>query len=258
MKQYFPRIKVVLVGAQGPLNIGSVCRAMGNFGFSELRLVAPETDHLANDARQMAVKAKDILEGARIYPDLAAALADCSFAIGTTRRYGKYREDLYAPDGAAEALVARPAEETVALVFGREDHGLFTEELDLCQRTLTISTNDDMPSMNLAQAVSLCLYEVTRAARRASTTIDDETNGKKLASNETLESMFFHMRRSLVEAGYLDPVNPDHILRGFRRIFGRAGLNDREVRILHGLWSRIDWLEGERRKLTERLRNNDK
>ena len=257
MKQEFPRIKVVLVGAQGPLNIGSVCRAMGNFGFSELRLVAPETDHLCDDARRMAVKAKAILESAKIYPDLAAALADCSFAIGTTRRFGKYREDLYNPDGAARALIARPVEETIALVFGREDHGLFTEELDLCQRTLTIPTSDAMPSMNLAQAVSLCLYEVTKADRKAANTSADAAGGKKLASNETLESMFFHMRRSLVEAGYLDPVNPDHILRGFRRIFGRAGLNDREVRILHGLWSRIDWLEGERRKLTQQLGNDD-
>lgn len=256
MKEEFQRIKVVLVAPQGPLNIGSVCRAMGNFGFSDLRLVAPETDHLCDQARRMAVKAKDILESATIYPDLASALADCSFAIGTTRRFGKYREDLYDPDEAAEALVARPTEEPIALVFGREDHGLFTEELDLCQRTLTIPTNDAMPSMNLAQAVSLCLYEVSKADRKVSGAAPDDPSARKLASNEVLESMFCHMRRSLVEAGYLDPVNPDHILRGFRRIFGRAGLNDREVRILHGLWSRIDWLEGERRTLTKKLQGN--
>jgi tRNA/rRNA methyltransferase len=70
--------------------------------------------------------------------------------------------------------------------------------------------------------------------------------------------MFQHMRRTLLSIDYLDPQNPEHILRTFRRIFGRTGLNEREVRILHGLWSRIDWLDGElRRKRTERTELSD-
>jgi tRNA/rRNA methyltransferase len=63
-----------------------------------------------------------------------------------------------------------------------------------------------------------------------------------------MEGLFMHMRRTLLDIDFLDPQNPDHILRSFRRIFGRAGLNDREVRILHGLWSRVDWVEEERKK----------
>jgi tRNA/rRNA methyltransferase len=241
----FDNLSVVLVEPRGPLNVGAVCRAMMNFGFSDLRLVNPQADHLDDEARRMAVKAGKILEEASLFPDLETALQDCHLAFGTTRRFGKYREDFLHPDQSAELLLPWTEKGRVALVFGREDKGLHTAELDLCQRLVTIPTEESLPSMNLAQSVTLCLYEISRAAARAL----EKTGGrKKLASGKTLESMYGHMRRTLIDIGYLDPQNPDHILRTFRRIFGRAGLNDREVRILRGLWSRIDWLEGERKK----------
>jgi tRNA/rRNA methyltransferase len=237
-------IAIVLVEPQGPLNIGSVCRAMMNFGFSDLRLVNPATDHLADDARRMAVRAIPLLERARLYADLGSALADCQLALGTTRRFGKYREDFLHPDEAASFLLPMSDTGRVAWVFGREDKGLETAELDLCQRFVTIPTWDACPSMNLAQSVTVCLYETARAFGRAA----GKAGGRKRTSSiATLEGMYGHMRRTLTEIGFLDPQNPDHILRSFRRIFGRAGLNDRDVRILRGLWSRIDWLNGQRK-----------
>ncbi len=157
----------MLVEPQGALNIGSVARAMMNFGFSDLRLVNPQTDHLSDEARRMAVKATSLLEGAQIHPDLPSALADCHLAMGTTRRFGKYREDFLHPDQAAQEILALPPAQRTALVFGREDKGLHTAELDLCQRLITIPTGDLLPSMNLAQAVSLCLYEAAKAAGAA-------------------------------------------------------------------------------------------
>ncbi len=238
-------ICVVLVEPQGALNIGSVCRAMMNFGFSDLRLVNPQVDHLGDEARRMAVKASALLESARIFADLPSALADCQMSLGTTRRFGKYREDFLHPDEAGDFLIPFTEKGKAALLFGREDRGLLTAELDLCQRFITIPTDENLPSMNLAQAVAVCLYETSRAAGRAA---GKGAGRKRLASGEVLEGLYAHMRRSLLDIGFLDPQNPDHILRSFRRIFGRAGLNEREVRILHGLWSRIDWVEGERRK----------
>jgi tRNA/rRNA methyltransferase len=97
--------------------------------------------------------------------------------------------------------------------------------------------------MNLAQSVSICLYETARVHAAA---CGKTVGGKKLASIEVLEGMYRHMRSTLTRIGFLDPQNPDHILRSFRRIFGRSGLNEREVRILRGLWSRLDWLNGQR------------
>ena len=238
---------VVLVASQGGLNVGSVARAMANFGFSDLRLVTPEIDHLGDEARRMAVKASPILENAQVYPDLAAALADCHLALGTTRRFGKYREDFLHPDEIADYSRPHLATGRIALVFGREDTGLFTEELDMCQRFITIPTSDALPSMNLAQAVSLCLYETAKKRSPQAS-----AHGRKaLATGEVLEGLYQHMRQTLLDIDYLDPQNPEHILHVFRRIFGRALLNDREVRVLRGVFSRIDWVEADRRSRIE-------
>lgn len=238
-------LSIVLVAPSGALNIGSVARSMANFGVADLRLVAPRTDHLQDEARKMAVKATPILEAAGVYPDLAAALADIRFAFGTTRRFGKYRENLLHPDQAAQTLLPLLGKGRVALVFGREDHGLKTEELDLCQRFITIPTSDRLPSMNLAQSVAVCLYEVART-HGAGTAAG---SGRKLATVAQLEDMFDHMRRTFRDIDYLDPQNPEHILRAIRRFLGRAALDPREVRILRGLLSQIDWVESERRRL---------
>jgi len=108
-------IVIVLVGPQGSLNIGSTARSMLNFGFTELRLVAPEADHYNDDARRMAVKGKVILERATIHDDLLSALADCRYSYATTRRFGKYREHLLHPDQAATELEA-----LASPVFSRE------------------------------------------------------------------------------------------------------------------------------------------
>ncbi|MCD6527659.1 MAG: RNA methyltransferase [Desulfuromonas sp.] len=238
---------VVLVEPQGPLNIGSVCRAMANFGFSDLRLVNPQTNHLGYDARLMAVKASVLLESAKVYSRLDDALTDCQYAFGTTRRFGRYRDrdDFLYPDAAAETLVGFGPHVQTALVFGREDCGLFTEELDLCQRFITIPTCDELPSMNLAQAVSLCLYELgkIRAVER-----EGEGGGAPavdLADNGDVEKMYSHMEKALVGIGYLDKENPDHILRVYRRMFGRSGLSARDVRVLRGLWRKVDWVRNE-------------
>jgi len=243
MKINNAHIAIVLVEPQGSLNVGSVARAMGNFGFVDLRLVNPRADHLNDEARRMAVKATPLLESAKLYDTLPQALADCQLALGTTRRFGKYREDFLHPDELGPHVGPAAEEGTVALVFGREDKGLLTGELDLCQRFITIPTSKQLPSMNLAQSVSICLYELSRAG------YDGELRHgrQKLANGHTLELLYEHMRQSLLNIEYLDPQNPDHILHTFRRIFGRALLNDREVRILRGMFRQIDWVDVQRR-----------
>lgn len=228
---------VVLVEPQGAGNVGSVCRAMLNFGAEELRLVNPQIDHLCFEAKKMAVKAGDLLEQAQVYTTLADALADCTLSFGTTRRFGRYREGLLHPDEAAQLCWETPETAKTAFVFGREDRGLLTAELDLCQHFITIPTDSVLPSMNLSHAVALCMYEVHKIEGR----LQGQSHGRKqLASNKKLEELYQHMRQTLVALGYLDPQNPDHILRSYRRIFGRSGLNDREVRIMRGLFNQID------------------
>ncbi len=232
-----PDSAVVLVEPQGPLNIGSVCRVMMNFGFTDLRLVNPEADHLSKPARDMAVKAGHLLDDAPVFSGLADAIADCQLVIGTTCRQGKYRE-LNHPADLRQLLGNYPASINTAFVFGREDSGLTLEELDLCHHFLTIPTNSSLTSMNLAQAVNICLYELAGIGDMPSC----DEGEFPLADNRKLEEMYKHIRQSLFASGYLDPQNPDHILRSFRRIFGRAGLDEREVSMIRGLMRRIEWL----------------
>ncbi len=240
-----PAVCVVLVEPQGERNIGSVARAMMNFSVNELRLVNPVADYLALEAKHMAVRAAPLLEQADRFDDLGAAVADCHLVFGTTRRHGKYRQDCLLPSEVAELAAKQPAETRIAFVFGREDSGLSTAELDFCQHLLTIPSSENLPSLNLSHAVSICLYEYFCA--RPENALPQSAK-LSLASARETESMFEHMRRCLLDVDYADPQNPDHILRTFRRIFGRAGLSERDVRILQGLWSRIDWLDGERKK----------
>ena len=151
----------------------------------------------------------------------------------------------------ADQALSQPDGSTVAFVFGREDRGLHTRELDLCHAFVTIPTADDYPSMNLSHAVALLLYELSKKRRVA----DTSANGNRMpAQAGDIENMFQHMRRTLLEAEYLDPQNPDHILRAFRRLFGRSGLDAREVRILQGLWSRMDWINRQRNKAVDKKR----
>jgi tRNA/rRNA methyltransferase len=240
-------ISIVLVEPQGPINVGSVCRCMMNFGCADLRLVNPCAEYRSLDARRMALKAESILTQAPVFQSLQQAIADCHLAFGTTRRFGKYREDFLTPEQAAGQARIQPSGSRVAFVFGREDRGLHTSELDLCQFFITIPTDSAYPSMNLSHAVSLMLYELRKGAMDVATRFNES---HVPASAADVENMFQHMRRTLLAAEYLDPQNPDHVLRAFRRLFGRTGLNDREVRILQGLWSRIDWIEGERKRMS--------
>jgi tRNA/rRNA methyltransferase len=218
---------------------------------SDLRLVNPCRTYNGKESRKMALKAEIILESAVVYDELESAIADCRISLGTTRRMGKYREDYLEPERAAEKISIQGEDCRVALVFGREDRGLLTEELDLCQMLVTINTHDDFSSMNLAQSVAVCLYEFSKWLD--SDMVENRKKPIKPCENRKLEAMFMHMRKTFLDIDFSDPLNPDHIVRTFRRIFGRTTLNDRDVRVLQGLLSRIDWIEGQRKKMASIL-----
>ena len=239
-------ISIILVEPQGPINIGSVCRAMMNFGFTNLRLVNPTKHYKSLLAKKMALSAFSVLEKAPVFNDLQSALSDIQVAFGTTRRFGKYRKNFFTPSGAAVKLQESYPEISCALVLGPEDTGLETKDLDLCQHFITIPTHESYPSMNLSHALSVLLYEVALKSDTGKNFFNPAP--KKLADGYEIEQMFDHMKESLVNIDFLDRLNPDHLLRTFRRIFGEAGLSSRDVRILRGLMSRIDWTEAQRRK----------
>jgi tRNA/rRNA methyltransferase len=185
-----------------------------------------------------------------ICPDLQTALADIHLTFGTTRRFGKYRKDFLTPATAARQISESGPDVSCALLLGREDTGLETRDLDLCQRFVTIPTHDAYPSMNLSHALAVLLYEVSLKSDLSGSFHDPCP--KQRAPGKEIEALYAHMRKTLLDIDFLDPQNPDHLLRTFRRLFGDAGLTSRDVRILQGLMSRIDWTESQRRQRTQK------
>ncbi len=232
-------ISIVLVEPQHPGNVGMVCRAMKNMGLTRLRIVKGcRIDH--PDAVKFAVSAGDLLGTAQRYESLADALADREISIATTRRHGKYRQEILTAGEAAERLLPQLGSHRAALVFGREDSGLTTGELSLCSWNATIPTSEEYGSLNLSQAVLLFCYEIF--TRSGSFTLEEEP--RKQATGGELESYFGQMEEVLLKIGFLNPQNPDHIMRSLRRILFRAEMDSREVTILRGMMTQIDWATG--------------
>ena len=232
-------ISIVLVEPQHPGNVGMVCRAMKNMGLARLRVVKGcRIDH--PDAVKFAVSAKDLIGTAERFETLVDALVDTEIAIATTRRHGKYRQEIMTAAEAADRLLPQLGTQHVALVFGREDSGLTTEEVSLCRWNATIPTGDEYGSLNLAQAVLIFCYEIF--SRSAGVSFREE---RSMAASGELETCFGQMEEVLLKIGFLNPQNPAHIMRSLRQLFFRAELDSREVAILRGMLTQIDWASGD-------------
>ncbi|MGH8006237.1 MAG: RNA methyltransferase [Candidatus Binatia bacterium] len=232
-------LRIVLVRPKHSGNIGAVARAMRNLGIRDLALVNP-AQLCRESAETMAVHARDLLDTMQVHTSLRAAVADCGVVVGTTCRPGLYRDGALTPRALAPQLVAAAAVNRVALVFGPEDSGLFNDDLQLCHRLMIIPTDPTYASLNVAQAVLLCCYEVFLAAQ------DGEAvkSSRPLAVAERQELMYEKLQGALLKIGFLHSDNPAHIMFALRRMLGRAGLEERDVQILLGLARQIDWYAG--------------
>ena len=183
---------------------------------------------------------------AKGYPTIREAIADCTLVVGTTCRPGLYRSHSQAPRAVAPAVVSAAQKGKVALLFGPEDHGLSNKDLEHCQMLVTIPAQTEYQSFNVAQAAVICLYELYVA----SLTPEDE-DGIQRAEAEQIERLFDIMRASLLKIGFLDAENPEHMLLALRRILGRAGLEEKDVRILTGMFRQIEWYAHQGWKVVE-------
>jgi len=239
MNNILNNISFVLVSPKTSGNIGSVARAMKNMGLRDLRVVNPVCS-INEEAFKMAVNADDILHSIKIFPDLKKALEEFNLIIGATRRKGKNRQNVLTPDKAAEKTVKRAGKNKAAFVFGREDAGLLNEELDLCRYIVEIPSDSGYPSLNLSHAAVIIAYELF-----IKSSIKMLTERKKLASSKELELMFEKMEETLLKIDFLPENNPSHIMRTVRSIFGRAELSMRDMKIIMGMFSQINWYRGE-------------
>jgi tRNA/rRNA methyltransferase len=187
------------------------------------------------NAYKLASGAEDILERAEEFPTLREAISETEFVAGMTSRGGREREPFLTPETLVKELVPLSAKNCAAIVFGSEREGLTNEELSLCHRFVRIPSLEAFPSLNLAQAVAVLCYELSKVSCPA------RGSAIRLARSDDTEEMFGHMEKTLIDIGFLENRNSGRIMRALRKLLGRSRLEDREVRILQGIWSKMDW-----------------
>lgn len=231
---------IVLVNTRNPLNIGAVARAMSNFGFTDLRLVQPYEPSF-REARS-AVGASEILQQAREYKTVADAVGDCTLVVGTTsadRR--QLQQELRALREAANMIRRQAKTGRVALLFGSEKRGLSNEDFSHCHWLLRIPTREEHGSMNLGQAVAVCLYELARSAgqRPESALTGSKAEPKAGAPNQAvLEAL----TSSLVEASQISGWKKSAIsAEKTRQMVMRQGLSAADAELWLSMLRQILW-----------------
>ncbi|HKU23044.1 MAG TPA: TrmJ/YjtD family RNA methyltransferase [Terriglobales bacterium] len=231
----FGRLRVVLVATRNPLNLGAAARAMSNFGFLRLRVVNPY--QIAFREARSAVGAEVLLRQAEEYTNVAQAVADCTLVVGTTS--GARRDLTQPPRGlheAARELRRQLLSGAVALLFGSEKRGLSNEDMSHCHWLLRIPTRAQHPSMNLGQAVAVCLYELARLP--AST---PAAEAPKLATAGQLERVTALLFQALDASGYVKPSTSASTEQKVRRLVRRLEMPADDIEIWLGMLRQIAW-----------------
>lgn len=230
-------VVVVLNEPQDLVNVAGSARAMMNMGLRRLRLVQP-AEYDERRITGIAHGAEVILERIEFPDTLDAALADAVHVVGTTARRRADRHVWEHPREAAPDLVVRAHDERgpVALVFGREDVGLTNEQLDRCDRILTVPTDRRRSSLNLAQAVLVIAYELRMAGPGSDVKLPRPRRDALPATSEQFQRLFEDMERALDRIDFYAPRNPDIILRTFRAIYRRADLDVREANLVRSMF----------------------
>lgn len=235
-------IRIVLVNTTHPGNIGAVARAMKNMGLYKLYLVTPKT-FPDEQAVHRAAHAEDILANAVVCETLDEALDGTSLVVGTSARGRRIRWPLLSPREAAQQALAEADVGEVAILFGREAHGLTNEELQKCHLHLNIPTDEEYSSLNLAMAVQVVAYELRVAAlagEKSSQHITLREWEEKPASSAMLEHFYTHLERVLIDIEYLNPDVPRQTMPRLRRLFNRVRMDEMELAMLRGILKAVD------------------
>jgi TrmH family RNA methyltransferase len=232
---FLDAVRVVLYEPQDPINIGAVVRAMKNMGVSQLRLVRP-VEYDPNRIEQVAHNTRDLVERIEHHDTLDGALADCVRVAAFTARRRAAKWERVTPREMAADLLEWSEQGPVAVMFGREDHGLPAEAIDRAQLAVTIPTTEHA-SLNLAQAALLALYELRLRT-------GDESFGRTGGRHrhhappptaEHWEQYFADTERALHAIDFLKTRNPEHVMRSVRSLAYRAQPDARELTLVRSM-----------------------
>ena len=229
-------LRVVMVATRNPLNIGAAARAMANFGFSRLRVVAPY-DVAFREARS-AKGAAPLLADAEEFRTVAEAVADCAVVVGTTSvGHRELQHPIRRLEYGARLIGRRLVNAPVALLFGSEKFGLSNDDLSHCHWLMRIPTVDRNLSMNLGQAVALCLYELARDSKAAAGRPDK----LRPATAGEMEQLTQVLLETLRRSGYTNPLTEASTEEKVRRLVRRLAVAQRDVPVLLGMLRQMLW-----------------
>jgi tRNA/rRNA methyltransferase len=234
---------VVLVAPRNPLNIGAAARAMSNFGFTRLRVVNPY--EVAFREAKSAVGASPVLQSAQEYPTIAEAIADCSVAVGTTAiGHRQLQQPVKLLPKAALSIRGKLRHSRVALLFGSEKWGLSNKALSHCHWVLHIPTREEHQSMNLGQAVAVCLYEIVRA-KDVETSRQPETPASLATAERITETLLAALR----ESEYVNPKTGQLAEEKLRRMVRRFNLESADADVFLGMLHKVNWKLNQNKRL---------
>ncbi len=229
------QLRVVLVGARNPLNIGAAARAMSNFGFQHLGLVLPY--ELAFREARSARGGAELLSRAEEYSSVAEAVADCTLVVGTTAaRDRELHHPLRSVSEGGRLIRNTLTTGRVALLFGSEKRGLLNDDLAHCHWLMRIPTRTESSSMNLGQAVAVCLYELIRTESR-----DLSSTPKRIATGAEIERISEILVKLLQQSGYTKPTSQELTMQKVRRMLRRIHLEVEDAELLLGMLRQIAW-----------------
>ncbi|MBF0559459.1 MAG: RNA methyltransferase [Nitrospirae bacterium] len=234
----------MLVEPRESSNVGASARAMKNMGFRNLCLV--KSCELDEEAERLAHNALDVLDKARIYASLSDAVSDQSFVVAVARRTGKKRGMVLTLRQGVRRIYDLASENRVALLFGREDRGLYNEEVNECGLLLTIPANKEQPSLNLSHAVMVVAYELSMM-QYSEAPVEVPVQSKRRRGDHInhgeLAALFERMSSIMVLLDYMprgDRNLKKQIMDNLKQFIGRAGLTSSEMKMLHGFCSQVE------------------
>lgn len=227
------RVRVVLFEPQDPVNIAATVRAMKNMGVRDLLLVRP-VEFTAYRLEGIAHDTLDVIERIRVVDTLGDAVDDCVHVAAFTARRRRHKWAIATPRDMAASLLDHAADGPVAVLFGREDHGLPNEALDRAHTLVHIPTTTHA-SLNLAQAVLIALYELHLTAGDATRTVAPPRKDAPPASAHQYERLFMEQERALEAIEFFKTRFRDHIMRSLRSLHYRAGPDAREIELLRAM-----------------------
>lgn len=226
-----------MVETTHPGNIGAAARAMKNMGLSQLVLVNPKCP-VGERAYARGSGANNVLDDRVTVESLPDAIKDSQIVVGTSARLRSLAWPELDPQSLAEKADAVTQAGKVAIVFGREHAGLTNDELQHCHYTVTIPSNPEFSSLNVASAIQVVSYELYKRTQQEEAG-DAVVDAEPLADSAEMEGYFKHLEQVLVSTGFLDPDNPRQLMKRLRRLYQRAEPSKNEINILRGILTAV-------------------